>query len=89
MFLASPYRGIIAGFKFDKDSGILTDFDRDPALQASAQLRDMHGFKAANKNEVSGPGGGPIEMESVTDADRVRALMALLSRTEQPTGGGS
>jgi hypothetical protein len=86
---ASPYRAIIAGFKFDKDSGVLVDFDRDPALQAAAQLRDMHGFKSANKSEISGPGGGPIEMESITDADRVRALMALLARTEQPTEGGN
>lgn len=41
---ASPYGAIIAGFKFDKDSGVLVDFERDNALQALAQLRDMHGF---------------------------------------------
>jgi hypothetical protein len=52
----SPYGAIIAGFKFDKDSGILTDFDRDNALQALAQLRDMHGFKAAGKLNVENSG---------------------------------
>ena len=44
---SSPYGAIIAGFKFDKDTGRLVDFERDNALQALAQLRDMHGFKAS------------------------------------------
>src|ERR1700743_580450 len=39
---ASPYSVIVSGFKFDKDTGHLTDFDRDSALQAAQQLRDMH-----------------------------------------------
>jgi hypothetical protein len=53
----SPYGVIIAGFKFDKDSGRLTDFDRDNALQAIAQLRDMHGFKSVNKTALTDPTG--------------------------------
>lgn len=57
---ASPYRAIIAGFKFDKDTGYLTDFDRDPALQALAQLRDMHGFKGASKMELTGANGAAL-----------------------------
>ena len=56
----SPYSAIISGFKFDKDTGRLTDFDRDNALQALAQLRDMHGFKAPRKAEVTGKGGAPL-----------------------------
>lgn len=48
---------IISGFKFDKDTGELTDFERDNALQALAQLRDMHGFKAPTKTALTDPTG--------------------------------
>ena len=53
----SPYGAIIAGFKFDKDTGRLVDFERDNALQALAQLRDMHGFKAVTKTALTDPSG--------------------------------
>jgi hypothetical protein len=53
----SPYSVIISGFKFDKDTGYLTDFDRDNALQALAQLRDMHGFKAVTKTALTDSSG--------------------------------
>ena len=59
---ASPLAPVISGFKFDKDTGELTDFERDSALQALAQLRDMHGFKAPAKVQHAGEGGGPIEV---------------------------
>ena len=52
----SPYGAIISGFKFDKDTGVLVDFERDNALQAIAQLRDMHGFKAAGQFAVDHSG---------------------------------
>lgn len=48
---------IISGFKFDRDTGELVDFERDNALQALAQLRDMHGFKAVNKTALTDPSG--------------------------------
>ena len=57
----SPYRAAIAVFKFDKDTGRLVHFERDDALQALSQLRDMHGFKAPRQTELSGKDGGPIE----------------------------
>lgn len=53
----SPHRVIIESFKFDKDTGHLTDFKRDDALQAGNQLRDMHGFKAVNKTALTDPTG--------------------------------
>jgi hypothetical protein len=53
----SPYSAIISGFKFDKDTGRLVDFERDNALQALAQLRDMHGFKAVTKTALTDPTG--------------------------------
>lgn len=81
--LESPYGAIISGFKFDKDTGHLVDFERDSALQALSQLRDMHGFKAPAKTEMAGPGGGPMQFTDVTPADRVRALVALVAKAEQ------
>ena len=53
----SPFGVIVSGFKFDKDTGRLTDFERDNALQALAQLRDMHGFKAVTKTALTDPSG--------------------------------
>lgn len=54
---ASPLASVISSFKFDKDTGELTDFERDNALQALAQLRDMHGFKAVTKTALTDPTG--------------------------------
>ena len=39
------------------NTGVLTDFERDNALQALAQLRDMHGFKAVTKTSLTDPTG--------------------------------
>lgn len=69
---ASPYGAIIAGFKFDKDSGVLVDFERDSALQAIAQLRDMHGFKAPAKTEMTGKDGSTLMVEIVRFSDVAR-----------------
>ena len=53
----SPLAAIISAFKFDKDTGMLVHFERDDALQAAAQLRDMHGFKAVQKTALTDPTG--------------------------------
>jgi hypothetical protein len=72
----SPYGAVIAGFKFDRDSGVLTDFERDNALQALAQLRDMHGFKAPAKTAFTDPSGNnaaaPFVVEIVKFSDASR-----------------
>lgn len=57
---ASPLAPIISTFKFDKDTGELVHFERDDALAALAQLRDMHGFKAPAKTELTGKNGAPL-----------------------------
>lgn len=54
---ASEYGAIVESFKFDKDTGTLVDFERDNALQAVQQLRDMHGFKAVTKTALTDPSG--------------------------------
>jgi hypothetical protein len=57
---ASEYSIAIEGFKFDGKSGLLTDFNRDNALTAVAQLRDMYGLKGIDRYELAGPGGTPL-----------------------------
>jgi gas vesicle protein len=48
---------IISDLSFDPKSGKLTRFERDSALNALNQLREMHGFKAVNKVAVTDPTG--------------------------------
>ena len=43
----------------------------------------MAGLNAATKIEASGPGGGPMEIRDVTDAERAAAVMAFLTRTAE------
>lgn len=59
------------------ENGPTFEFHDKPG--ALNQLRDMHGFKAPAKTELTGKDGGPIPLE-VTDADRVRALQVLLAK---------
>lgn len=75
----SPYGAIISGFKFDKDTGRLVDFERDNALQALAQLRDMHGFKAPAKAELTGRGGAPLFDLSKLSDEQLAALESIAS----------
>jgi len=44
---------VVNEFRFDKDTGKLVTFKRDDAMNAIAQLRDMRGFKAAEKRDVT------------------------------------
>jgi hypothetical protein len=62
----SEQAAAITGFRFDRETGIMTDFTRDDPLQAVAQLRDMYGFKAPRRTELTGRGGGPVQTIDVT-----------------------
>lgn len=66
---ASPLAPIISSFKFDKDSGECTHFERDDALAALGQLRDMHGFKAVQKTALTDPSGkrSLFDLSKLTD----------------------
>ena len=70
----SPYGAIIESFKFDKDTGRLTDFGRDSALAAIAQLRDMHGFKAPTKTALTDPtGNNPASLYLISEKPMTEA----------------
>lgn len=74
---ASELAPIISSFKFDKDTGELVHFERDDALAALAQLRDMHGFKAPARTELSGRGGAPLfDLSKLTD-EQLAALESI------------
>lgn len=65
-------------------------FELHGKLEALAQLRDMHGFKAPTKNEHTGKGGGPIETASYTDDERAKALAAFVAKAGgAPQAGAS
>jgi hypothetical protein len=61
---ASDSSAIVSKFKFDPKTGRLVDFERDDAMNAIAQLRDMYGFKAPTKVAPTNPeGNGPAIVE--------------------------
>jgi hypothetical protein len=53
----------ISEFSFDAKTGRLTKFERDSALNAIAQLRDMYGLRAPTKfsGDLSMPKSGPAD----------------------------
>jgi hypothetical protein len=65
---------IISEFNFDAKTGKLTKFKRDDALNAVAQLRDMHGMKSVTKTALTdAEGDGPAVIEIVRFADKTPA----------------
>jgi len=62
----SDQAAAITGFKFDRESGVMTEFTRDDPLQAVSQLRDMYGLRAPRRTELTGRGGGPVQTIDVT-----------------------
>jgi hypothetical protein len=81
----SPYGAIVSGFKFDKDTGVLVDFERDSALQAAAQLRDMHGFKAPARTELTGKNGAALFDLSKLNDEQLATLERIASAASVPT----
>jgi hypothetical protein len=69
---ASEHSGAITKFKFDRETGVMTEFDRVDPDSAIAQLRDMYGLRAARRTELTGKDGGPIkhqDMSAYTDEE--------------------
>lgn len=54
-------------------------FELHGKLEALAQLRDMHGFKAPTRSELTGKNGEPL-VPSYTPEERAAALQLLMNR---------
>lgn len=63
---ASDHSSTLTSFKFDRDTGMMTEFVVDDPLQAIAQLRDMFGLKAPRRTELTGKDGEPIQAALTT-----------------------
>jgi hypothetical protein len=90
----SDHSAAITTFRFDRETGIMTEFDRVDPDTALAQLRDMYGLRAPRRKEISGPNGGPIEHADVTayTDDELSQLESILAAGEARTiarGGAS
>ena len=61
-------------------SRIMPAPDTGAMVAAAARLADLHGVAAPKRSEVSGPGGGPIPIESAsTTPDALHARLAALA----------
>ena len=81
-FKASDQSIAVLSFKFDRETGMMTEFTIEDRLQALAQLRDMYGLRAPRKKEISGVDGAPIQLEtSVSTTERAHALVQLMAKT--------
>lgn len=70
----------------------LIDSEQDStALAAVRDILDRAGYKPADKQQISGPDGGPIQTEdvSVSDDDRAARVFAVLQRARSRTAGPS
>lgn len=63
---SSQHSSAVTGFKFDRETGVLVDFTVVQPDGAVNQLRDMYGFKAPRRTELTGRGGGPVQTLDVT-----------------------
>lgn len=55
---------------------------------AIAQLAKMQGWESASKHEISGPGGGPIQVQDVSELSD-EALAAIAAGTNPTATGGN
>jgi hypothetical protein len=70
--------GAATKFKIDAAGRLETEIDRKAALDSLT--RTVGGF--ISKAELSGPDGGPLEVETISDFDRAKALAAVLARAQ-------
>ncbi|WP_246801066.1 hypothetical protein [Bradyrhizobium genosp. L] len=77
----SDHSAAVTGFKFDRETGVMTEFTRDDPMQAMSQLRDMYGFRAPRRTELTGRAGGPVQMIDVTKLthDQLVQLESILA----------
>jgi hypothetical protein len=82
---AHERRATMAAVKTVKYTEYGSTFELHGKLEALGQLRDMHGFKAVTKIAPTNPAGDQ-PYEGASDADRIKALQALMARAT--TGAG-
>lgn len=65
------------------------DVDDDKLRQAIAtEIIEWEMGKAAQRQEVSGPGGGPVAVEHDIDRDTIAEALRILGRADGSQGGG-
>jgi hypothetical protein len=77
----------------DKDGGVVV-YTEPPDVKAAAYLLDRIMGKPVQAQEVSGPGGGPVRTENVSqdpgdDTERLARVVALLDAARARRGGGA
>jgi hypothetical protein len=85
---ASDQSIAITGFKFDRETGMMTEFTRDDPQAALAQIRDMYGLRAPRRTELTGRGGGPVQTLDVskyTDEELIQ-LESILAAAATRSG---
>jgi hypothetical protein len=85
---ASEHSIAISTFKFDADTGIMTEFDRDDAMAALGQIRDMYGIKAPRRTELTGKDGAAIDTALTVRYDISDTPLTPAEWEQQYAGGG-
>jgi hypothetical protein len=81
---------VVSEFSFDAETGCLTKFKREDALNAIAQLRDMLGFKAPTKIAPTTADGQTLTLDDVIrDVAKIREArkQAADLQSGQPAAG--
>lgn len=92
---ASEHSSAVTGFKFDRETGMMIEFDCIKPDDAIAQLRDMYGFRAPRRTEVTGRGGGPVQTldvnkytdEELIQLESILAAAATRAGVDESAGG--
>ena len=66
---ASDHSATVTSFKFDRETGMMTEFVVDDPMMAIGQLRDMYGLKAPGRTELTGKDGAPIQTAEIVRYD--------------------
>lgn len=83
---ASEYSASLSGLKLDPATGNVIDVEWERASDARSQLRDMYGFRAPRRTELTGKAGGPVQMVDVTKLsnEQLIQLESILAAAAPP-----
>ena len=80
---ASDHSATVTSFKFDRETGMMTEFVVDDPMAAIAQLRDMFGLKAPRRTELTGKDGAPIQTAEIVRYEISDQPMSIEDWTQQ------